>query len=466
MENVLFIYPPQSFGRKRTSEGLAPPLGLLYMKEMIPECNVKILDLSVQKYPRRVLKETLESEEWGVVGITILTYCLYPIHQIIELIKKKNDVYLIGGGAHATLAPDDCLKMGFDAVVVGEGELIISDLIYNKPNGIIIGKAFRNLDEIPYPDRINLDNTKYGSFGFLKLNGLSTSIMTSRGCPFNCSFCGRIVKGSIRRRSVTSVINELKELKKQRFDNIFIADDHFITQKTWITDFCQALKRERLKFNFFYQTRIDNFDKKQVKALRESGTQYIGFGIESIHPDVLEFYNKTNKPTMWQNNIVKVLEYCDEIGIYSQASLIIGAPMETEEMFWKSYDFVRDHGADTINVNPLTYMVGSKIWNDAVQKGMIKEDEYLMSVSDRKLCPIPPKRIQEICSETFEKTLKNFEKILIKTLKHIDLFRVKLLTMGIKEFISWNFLGGNWRKHSDILREFGYGKNSFDTIKN
>ncbi len=73
----------------------------------------------------------------------------------------------------------------------------------------------KDLDELPFPDRSHLDNTKYGVFGLLKLPGLSTSIMTSRGCPFNCRFCGRIVKGSVRRRSVTSVIKELKELKRQ-----------------------------------------------------------------------------------------------------------------------------------------------------------------------------------------------------------------------------------------------------------
>ena len=109
MEDVLFIYPPQSFERKRTSEGLAPPLGLLYLKEMIPECNVKILDLSTLKYPMRVLKKTLELKEWSVVGITVLTYCLYTVRKIIDFLKKKKDVYLFAGGAHWTLSPDGAL---------------------------------------------------------------------------------------------------------------------------------------------------------------------------------------------------------------------------------------------------------------------------------------------------------------------------------------------------------------------
>lgn len=135
MENVLLINPPQSFERKRTSEGLAPPLGLLYLKSMMLDCDVKILDLSNLEDPKRVFTKTFKSKEWDVVGITVLTYCLDSVRYLVNLIKKNGDPYLIGGGAHSTLMSSDCLKMGFDTVVVGEGELVISDLIHTKPRG-------------------------------------------------------------------------------------------------------------------------------------------------------------------------------------------------------------------------------------------------------------------------------------------------------------------------------------------
>jgi radical SAM superfamily enzyme YgiQ (UPF0313 family) len=456
---VLLINPPQSFERKRTSEGLVPPLGLLYLKAVIPDCNVKILDLSLSENPKQALITTITSEDWDVVGITVLTYCLNSVHQLVNFIKNNGDPYLIGGRAHATLVPDDCLKLGFDAVVVGEGEPVISDLIRHKPRGILRGTTVKHLDGIPFPDRSGLDNAKYGVFGFLRLQGLSTSIMTSRGCPYRCRFCGRIVKGSVRRRSVTSVIEELRALQRQGFENIFIGDDHFITDKRWVAAFCHILKREQLRFNFFYQTRIDTFDEESAINLREAGTQYISFGIESIHPTILRFYAKTQTPSTWRKLTRKALQYCNDTGIYSQASLIIGAPMETEEMFWESYDFVREHGADTINVNPLTYLVGSDIWKDAVERGEIRRDEYLVSVRDRELCLIPPQRIAEICDEVFHEVTQNIvRRVLYKTLRHIDGFRLKLLLRGLKEYVSWNLLGGDWRRHYDILREFGYGK--------
>jgi anaerobic magnesium-protoporphyrin IX monomethyl ester cyclase len=458
MENVLLINPPQSFEKKGTTEGLALPLGLLYLKTMIPECNTKVLDLSISENPKRTFIEMLNSNDWDMIGITVLTYSLETIRQLVHFIKSKDDTYLVGGGPHATLAPHDCINMGFDAVVVGEGEQIISELVHQKPKGILYGKAIHNLDEIPFPDRSTIDNTQYGFFGFLKVPGLATNIVTSRGCPFNCTFCGRIIRGSVRRRSVSSVINELKELENQGFENIFISDDYFITNKKWITAFCNALKKEKMRFNFFYQTRIDNFDKESAKVLRETGTQYISFGIESIHPKILSFYNKTSKPEKWRELTEKALGYCNDAGIYSQASLIIGAPMETEDMFWESYDFVRENGADTINVNPLMYMVGSEIWKDAVKKGVIKKNEYLIAVNQRPLCPIPPERIDMICSEVFEKVTSNYRHVLFKTLRHMDVFRFKLVSIGVKKFISWNLLGGDWRKHYNIIKEFGYGK--------
>lgn len=460
---MLLVNPPLSFERKGASEGLAPPLGLLYLKAMMPHCNTKVLDLSVSRNPRKTFEETFESEDWDIVGITVLTHSLNSVRHLVDCIKKCSDTYLVAGGPHATLVPHDCLKMGFDAAVVGEGEPIIADLIRKKPDGIIQGTPVKNLDEIPFPDRNNSENTKYGVFGFLKVPGLSTSIMTSRGCPYNCRFCGRIVRGSVRRRSVESVIKELKELKKQEYENIFIADDYFITNKKWVAAFCRTVKREKLKFNFFFQTRIDNFDKESAKALREVGAQYISFGIESVNPDVLRFYNKTGTPLRWRDLVKKVLGYCNETGIYSQASLIIGAPIETEEMFWESYDFISESGVDTVNVNPLVYFVGSDIWRDAVEKGIIKRDEYLTSVTDRKLCPIPPKRIAEICDEVFRNVTKNVRRrVLLKTLRHMDGLRMKILLGGAIEFVLWKLQCESWRKSHDTLREFGYGKGSLE----
>jgi radical SAM superfamily enzyme YgiQ (UPF0313 family) len=459
MEHVLLINPPQSFERKRTSEGLAPPLGLLYLKAMLPDRYVRILDLSASNVPMQALATTVASDDWDVVGITVLTYCLDSVRRLVEYIKGHGNPYLIGGGAHATLVPDECLRMGFDAVVVGEGERVISDLMDTKPRGVLRGVAVQHLDALPYPDRSCLDSATYGVFGFLKLRGLSTSIMTSRGCPYTCRFCGRIVKGSVRRRSVASVIAELRALQRRGFENIFIADDHFITDKRWVAAFCHALKREQLQFNFFYQTRIDTFDEASAEALRDTGTQYISFGIESIHPPILQFYGKTRTPSKWRDLTRKALQLCTDTGIYSQASLIIGAPMETEELFWESYDFVMAHGADTVNVNPLTYLVASEIWQDAVERGVIRRDEYLVSVSERALCPIPPQRIAEICDEVFHQVTRNIvRRVLFKTLRHLDGFRLNLLSRGVKEWISWTLLGGDWRRHYDSLREFGYGK--------
>ncbi|MCK5403359.1 cobalamin-dependent protein, partial [Candidatus Bathyarchaeota archaeon] len=101
MENVLLINPPQSFERKGTSEGLALPLGLLYLKTMIPECNTRVLDLSISDNPKRTFVEILESKEWDVIGITVLTYSLDTIRQLVNLVKQNGNTYLIGGGPHA-----------------------------------------------------------------------------------------------------------------------------------------------------------------------------------------------------------------------------------------------------------------------------------------------------------------------------------------------------------------------------
>lgn len=108
MEHVLLINPPQSFERKRTSEGLAPPLGLLYLKAMLPDRYVRILDLSASDVPKQALATTIASDDWDVVGITVLTYCLDSVRRLVEYIKNHGNPYLIGRGGGG--ARDPCAR--------------------------------------------------------------------------------------------------------------------------------------------------------------------------------------------------------------------------------------------------------------------------------------------------------------------------------------------------------------------
>ncbi len=407
-EKILLIDPYFKEGLKGFSLGLAYIAGALKKEGY----NVKVLDLTAysiieNKDYEKILKRELLNFNPKIVGITSTS----PSHQnalkIIRLIKKIKNIPVIKGGVHETNCAMCTIKNNpeIDYSVFGEGEKTIVELIdaiinkksFSKIQGIVYredGKIICNekrelindLDELPKPARelfyINKKFDEYYSSNVFE-GKKSTSVMTSRGCPYNCSFCSsKSSWGNLRQRSVNSVVKELKELYSQGFRGFMFEDDMNLINKKWFLDFSQKIKNLGIKYTL--QTRVDVIDEEITKALHESGCVYMYFGIESGVQNILDKCNKKITLSQAKNAFAIAKRY----KIKSMASIQFGLPGEDLKTFSTIKETIRvlneELKPDEIAISYTSLYPGSPL---SIKQGVTCEmyENYITTIADKEI---------------------------------------------------------------------------------
>ncbi len=379
---------------------------------------------------------------------------------------------MIIGGPHCTLFPEKALKETLaDICVQGDGEFVISDIkkaiigeipfskipgIYHQKNGKILKgfplKLIKNLDSISYPARHIANKYNYGNqFNPRIKNGDFTSIITSRGCPFNCKFCSRnsISMRTYRVRSIENILEELKEIKNQGYKYVAFVDDNFLSNKNKSHELFDKIINVKLNMKFIITAaRVDSADEDLFRKMKQAGVTHIQYGLESGNQDVLEFYNK--KTTL--EKIQYAVNLSHKLGFFNMGSFILGAPFETKDHFKKTIDFAKTLPLDSVSFVPLKYMAGSELWCKAVEAGNLSDDDYLSQVGNEKgLGLYPEKEIVKYCINAQREYYLRPQFILrlfIKSLKNDDLgFLQSYLSLFLSNiWKSLNFLGLNPRR--------------------
>ena len=382
---------------RNTKRLTLPPLGLLYLGAVLEQegHNVEILDYYMENVSREKLKNTLMSSD--AVGMTIHTTDFKPHVDISRMIKDLDpDIPLIIGGPHCTFVQERSLRdiPHADISVIGEGEHVILDLagflqgkknlgdiqgIYYRDNGSIIsGKPLQvidNLDILPFPARHLVEKYDYGDFPFgFQLKKKVTSSITSRGCPFHCRFCTRyanVIDGwAFRQRSTQNILQEFAEID-EKYGSINIVDDAFLADKKRAHKIFDGLIEMGREIELvIHGARVDSADKELYKKMKQAGVKYIYFGLESGNQDVLDFYNK--KITLSQ--IKQAVKLSRKMNFVTIGNFIFGAPMETEEHIEKTIKFACSLPLDVAGFGPLMYIMGSQLWNEAVESNKISKD--------------------------------------------------------------------------------------------
>ncbi len=461
MSSVLFIYPPISFKEKSSLSAYSPPLGALYLGTVLKNKghDVHVVDADAERLSMKQLIKRVKSLEPDVIGMTCLTFTLDSCKTIAKEIRKVTDAYLAVGGPHISVVPEASLKqLGADACVVGEAETIIEQLVNEKPRGIVYAKEIQDIDSIPLPDRSLTEHIRYGTFYGMRFGKNMTGILTTRGCKYGCTYCNRPKKLCFRARSPQSILEELKTIDKAGYDSVWLADDNFTNSPKNVIKLAKLIKREKLEFNFFGQARVDVPSRGLYKSMADMGVIGLSYGVESLKPEVIRWYNKTRYPEKWPSYVKKTLELCDEYGIVFLGSLIFGAPMETKEDMVHSVEFLHKNGADLINGNILLYLVGSAIWHQAVRDGKIKRDQYMVTAPEAGLTPYSHEELTEVCNLCTNLSKRDgWKGILRKVLKRR---KFRLIFSATKEFAR------NYRLVRKIRREayeYGYGKKGYTT---
>lgn len=390
-------FNPISFGAEwRPTESLAAPLGLMYLAAPLIEAGYKVtfVDLNVDRLERKEFLDMLRNADF--VLISCYSDSLRNVEAIIKITRSTNEsAVIVCGGPYCNWA-QRYIK-GATLVVVGEAEDHIVEiidrvrsrnpvddipgLIYQKDQIAVRNPGIlqtRDISKSRHASLLLSQGKNYGCFFGHRIRGLS-GVMSSRGCPFSCTFCTH--KGLIpyRKRSVENVVAELKEMESHGVKYVVFYDDNFLMDKQRALQIMRRIMEEGIRLKMVVQGRVDSADPEFYRTLRRAGVVMILFGIETINQDVLDFYQKGI--TSYQ--ITRAIELCDRAGMVTFGYFILGSPLETTKHFEETRRFLQTAPLDYINVNVLGYYQGSKLWRDAVAAGLIRESETVVYANER-----------------------------------------------------------------------------------
>jgi anaerobic magnesium-protoporphyrin IX monomethyl ester cyclase len=355
--HVTLVNPPYPYG---APQSLYIPLGIGYLAAVLEKnrYEVDVIDCQAQKLSLDQFKKELSKRQPDVVGVTSTTLTYNPSLQIAKITKKTcPECMTILGGPHVTVMNKQTLKEGpeVDIVVNGEGEQTLLELAeiisksslkdLNKVAGITFRKNekivqtpdrpfIKDIDELPYPAFKHFDVSKYRISGKTYL-----PIITSRGCPFQCTFClaSKMCGRGFRARSPKNVVDELEFLRDAYGADAFsFYDDTFTFDKKRAYEICGEMKKRKLNLQWDCRTRVDRITKKLLAHLRDANCQLIHFGVESGSQKMLDTMKKGT--TIEQNE--KAIKWAKEVGISAAISVVVGYPGETQNMLQQTLDFI------------------------------------------------------------------------------------------------------------------------------
>lgn len=362
------------------------PIGLLNIATQVGD--TKVYDLNHMGLPDYM--DHFVHDKPTAVGISVYTSPSLPeaIH-VGETLKGLTR--LIAGGHHASAMPETLTDL-FDAVVVGHGEDGFKKAL--EQDGVVHG-ALTGRRGLDY-GLVDLD--KYG----MNVDGKRYATMiTSRGCPFSCSFCGKLER-RVSNDDFTDVYHNIKGLKD--FDGIYFLDDVFTLREDRMKNILGMTKQPKR-----VTTRADLLDKSKMKEMVKYGVDWLSLGIESGDNDILKFAGKG----MNTRDNMKAVKMANNYGIKTKGFFILGLPGETEETARRTIDFskrLRDKGLTQADWYFLTPFPGTPIWNEPDRFGINITDKdftkYLEAGKGAKCFvdteELKAERIEELVEEAKE----------------------------------------------------------------
>ena len=378
-----------------------PPLGIMYLSSVLKEMGhaVSMTDQCHPEYSDESFVDSLRRERPDMVGISFLSNMCYPAarnlsRRIKAALPATKIVY---GGVFSTINARRIVvtEKSVDIVARGEGEGIIRDLAEGLDElGAIPGITFRsktdevietpdrpgiaNLDSIPFPDREGLDINYVASLPLdvpaVIWDRPYTSIVSSRGCAFGCTYCNcpTFSGKKCRVRSAGNVLKELEEIHGKGYGAFTFVDDNFLLDPKRVTDICNGMVDQGLSFKWACEGRAEPKVNGVFDELSKAGCDLVMFGIESGSQRVLNGMNKKTKI----GNIEDAVGRAKDAGIgIIHGFFIVGSPGETVEEVRQTFAFAEQIDINSFNFNSLTAFRGTPLWQDAVARGLVDEEK-------------------------------------------------------------------------------------------
>lgn len=405
------------------------PLGMGYLHAYLEKCGHNVRTLFLNDYPydacKRIFLHDVKSMNPDIVGFNILTQNRASTFKLIKIIHSKYPrIQILIGGIHTTIMYHQIVKQfSYVIAVLGEGELTTEELLqkiqtkkslrtvagiaYVYKNKVIKTKdreLIKDLDILPYP--------KHDIF-FTPERTIACMI-TSRGCPFHCSFCVlyKITRSYPRKRSVVNVMNEIEYLvsKYPQLETVWLHDDQFFLDNDRVIAICKEIIKKKIKLRFICSGRFKPISKKMVTMLQRAGFIQVLLGLESGSNRILKLCHKY----ITQDDVIKTMTLFKNTKIQVTTFLIVGLYGETDETIDEAIHFIQKIQKikyvffGDINI-PILYP-GTELYDIAKKAKIIKDSFWL---TDR---PTP--------FFTAEYSVKNLLKFKERTLESIGLLKI------------------------------------------
>lgn len=391
------------------------PIGLMYLAGFLRahRKNVSIFDASVggefldndgfikHGVTEDVLKNEITRINPDIVGIS----CMFTIHSkgahdVAKVVKDiSKDILVVFGGAHASALPQIVLRdNNVDIVVQGEGEQTLLELTdsMEKGDGVptdlpgtvtrVNGKIKQNqtrpfiedLDRVPFPARDMLDMKPYYYEKYQIEHSVyppRASMVTSRGCPYNCNYCSihTLWRHKFRSRSPNNVIEEIEYLKK-KYDikEVAFMDDNISFDRERMLSLCDELinRKVNIKWSTPNGIAIWRLDEEVLEKARASGCYKLTFGIETGSLSTQKFIRKNYIDLERTKRLIK---YCNKIGIWTLSAFIVGFPYETKEDIEDTIRYSIDCDTDMATYFIATPYPGTDLYEIYKKEGLLPE---------------------------------------------------------------------------------------------
>jgi len=393
-ENLVKTFAPEALTEEM---GFYPPMGLLYVAAGVTQAHgdrfhIEVLDTQVERMDYAQIEQHIAERKPDVVGISCMTFLLIDALKVGRATKRVDpNIHVVMGGTHPSIYPEEMASQpDIDSIVMGEGEHTFAEVLPAleegrslegiagvgfKQNGrVIINPArgfIQDLDGLPFPDRNLLPTEKYYNvLGDSKVT--MTSLVTTRGCPFRCTFCTNKDGKACRMRSPENVLQEIEACYARGITDFDVIDDTFTINKKRALAIADLILEKGLKITMDLRARVDTVDQELLDRLAEAGCNRIRFGVESGDQGVLENIKKG----ITLEQIRAAYSMARKAGMVTFAYFMLGMPGETAVEIKKSLELAKELRPDFAQFLIFTPFPATPVYDEGMEKGILQGDYW------------------------------------------------------------------------------------------